>query len=115
MACSLSLRAFNCSAPPCCFPRAKYLFAFASNADSGLYHGWVVAYDAVTMKQAGAWVSTPNGYQGGIWMSGCGISADADGNLYLSIANGPFDALRRTTGCELQRQHREVEVRTPMV
>jgi hypothetical protein len=70
----------------------KVFIAFASNADSGLYHGWVIAYDAITMKQAGAWVSTPDGYQGGIWMSGCGISADAEGNLYLSVANGPFDA-----------------------
>jgi hypothetical protein len=76
----------------------KVFIAFASNADSGLYHGWVVAYDAVTMQQAGAWVSTPDGYQGGIWMSGCGISADADGNLYLSIANGPFDAYGEQPG-----------------
>jgi hypothetical protein len=72
--------------------KGKVFIAFASNADSGLYHGWVIAYDAVTMRQVGAWVSTPNGYQGGIWMSGCGLSADGDGNLYLSIANGPFDA-----------------------
>jgi hypothetical protein len=78
--------------------KGKVFVAFASNADSGLYHGWVVAYDAVTMKQAGAWVSTPDGYQGGIWMSGCGISADADGNLYLSIANGPFDAYGESPG-----------------
>ncbi len=78
--------------------QGKVLIAFASNADSGLYHGWVVAYDAVTMKQTGAWVSTPNGYQGGIWMSGCGISADADGNLYLSIANGPFDGYGEQPG-----------------
>lgn len=73
--------------------KGKVFVAFASNADSGLYHGWVIAYDAVTMRQAGAWVSTPNGYQGGIWMSGCGISADGAGNLYLSIANGPFDTV----------------------
>lgn len=78
--------------------QGKVFVAFASNADSGLYHGWVVAYDTVTMKQAGAWVSTPNGYQGGIWMSGCGISADADGNLYLSIANGPFDVYGEQPG-----------------
>ena len=71
--------------------KGKIYIAFASNADSGLYHGWVIAYDATSMRQVGAWVSTPNGYQGGIWMSGCGITADADGDLYLSIANGPFD------------------------
>jgi hypothetical protein len=72
--------------------KGKLYIAFASNADSGLYHGWVIAYDATTLRQMGAWVSTPNGYQGGIWMSGCGISADHDGNLFLSVANGPFDA-----------------------
>ena len=72
--------------------KGKIYIAFASNADYGLYHGWVVAYDAATLRQSGAWVSTPNGYQGGIWMSGCGISSDHQGNLYLSTANGPFDS-----------------------
>ncbi len=78
--------------------KGKVYVAFASNADSGLYHGWVISYDATTLRRAGAWVSTPNGYQGGIWMSGCGISADSDGNLYLSIANGPFDAFGEQPG-----------------
>ena len=80
--------------------KGKIYIAFASNADSGLYHGWVIAYDATTLKQAGAWVSTPNGYQGGIWMSGCGITADANGDLYLSIANGPFDAFGEQPGVD---------------
>ena len=78
--------------------KGKIYIAFASNADSGLYHGWVIAYDATTMRQVGAWVSTPNGYQGGIWMSGCGVSADSDGDLYLSIANGPFDVYGEQPG-----------------
>lgn len=78
--------------------RGKIYIAFASNADFGLYHGWVLAYDAITMRQVGAWVSTPNGYQGGIWMSGCGISSDVEGNLYLSTANGPFDAFGEEPG-----------------
>ncbi|HLI62492.1 MAG TPA: hypothetical protein VKV05_03775 [Terriglobales bacterium] len=72
--------------------KGRIYVAFASNADFGMYHGWVIAFDATSLRQVGAWVSTPNGYQGGIWMSGCGISADDDGDLYLSIANGPFDA-----------------------
>ncbi len=79
----------------------KLYIAFASNADSGLYHGWVIAYDAVTLRQTGAWVSTPDGYQGGIWMSGCGIAADNDGSLYLSVANGPFDAYGDNPGANL--------------
>lgn len=78
--------------------KGKIYVAFASNADSGLYHGWVIAYDATSMRQVGAWVSTPNGYQGGIWMSGCGVSADSNGDLYLSIANGPFDVFGEQPG-----------------
>jgi len=78
--------------------KGKVYVAFASNADSGLYHGWVIAYDATTLRQSGAWVSTPDAYQGGIWMSGCGISADSAGNLYLSTANGPFDAYGENPG-----------------
>jgi len=78
--------------------KGRVYVAFASNADSGLYHGWVIAYDATTLRQTGAWVSTPNGYQGGIWMSGCGIAADHDGSLYLSTANGPFDAFGEEPG-----------------
>jgi hypothetical protein len=78
--------------------KGKIYIAFASNADYGLYHGWVIAYDATTMRQSGVWVTTPDGYQGGIWMSGCGMSADHQGNLYLSIANGPFDAYGEQSG-----------------
>ncbi len=81
--------------------KGKIYIAFASNADFGLYHGWVIAYDAVTMRQYGVWVSTPDGYQGGIWMSGCGISSDQEGNLYLSVANGPFDAFGQQPGSNL--------------
>ena len=81
--------------------KGKVYVAFASYGDSGLYHGWVIAFDSTTMRQLGAWVSTPNGYQGGIWMSGCGIATDNDGSLYLSVANGPFDAFGEEPGSNL--------------
>jgi hypothetical protein len=81
--------------------QGRLYVAFASYGDFGAYHGWVIAYDATTLKQTGSWVTTPNGYQGGIWMSGCGISADADGNLYLSVANGPFDAFGERPGVDV--------------
>jgi hypothetical protein len=32
--------------------------------------------------------TTPDGYNGGIWMSGQGPAADAEGNLYLCVGNG---------------------------
>ncbi len=33
--------------------------AFASYGDFGAYHGWVIAYDATTLKQTGSWVYHP--------------------------------------------------------
>ncbi len=64
---------------------------WASNCDADPYHGWVIAYDETTLQQTGVWVTTPNGYRGGVWMSGGGIAADASGNLFLSSGNGTFD------------------------
>lgn len=62
--------------------------AWASHCDWGPYHGWVIGYDAATLVQKYVWMDTPTGGNGGIWMSGQAISADADGNLYLSTGNG---------------------------
>ncbi|HZP83263.1 MAG TPA: chitobiase/beta-hexosaminidase C-terminal domain-containing protein, partial [Chthonomonadaceae bacterium] len=70
---------------------------FCSHGDQGPYHGWVFAYDAATLEQAGIFCTTPDGTQGGIWMSGQGPAADADGHLYLMTGNGSFNA-DQTTG-----------------
>jgi len=66
--------------------------AWASYNDHGLYHGWVMAFDASTLHQIAIWNDTPNGERGGIWQSGCGLSADSAGNVYVAIGNGTFDA-----------------------
>jgi Bacterial Ig-like domain (group 2) len=65
---------------------------FASHGDIRPYHGWLLAYDATTLKQTAAYNDSPNGAAGGIWESGCGPSVDADGNIYLATGNGTFDA-----------------------
>lgn len=63
--------------------------AFASNGcDGPNYSGWLFAYDAATLKQLGVFQTTPNGSQGGIWMSGAAPAADAAGNIYLATGNG---------------------------
>lgn len=64
---------------------------WTSQFDIEPYHGWVMGYDAATLAQVVVYNDTPNGREGGIWMSGCGPSADSSGNLYLTIANGPLD------------------------
>jgi len=61
---------------------------WSSHCDWGPYHGWVIGYDASDLEQKYVWMDTPNGYEAGIWMSGQALSADEDGNLYLSTGNG---------------------------
>ncbi|MGA2535170.1 MAG: chitobiase/beta-hexosaminidase C-terminal domain-containing protein [Terracidiphilus sp.] len=76
-------------------PTSESVFiTFASNGDSDPYHGWVIAYDASSdiTNQTGVWVDTPNGGRGGIWMTGGGPSTDNQGNIFLGVANGTFDA-----------------------
>jgi hypothetical protein len=63
---------------------------FASHCDSPPYHGWLFAYDAATFAQHGVFVSTPNGGDGGFWMSGAGLAADANGNIFGATGNGTF-------------------------
>jgi len=65
--------------------------AFASYCDLTPYHGWVFAYDAQTLAQVGIFNDTPNGQRGGIWQSGGGPAADANGNVYVMTGNGTFD------------------------
>ena len=67
--------------------------AFASHCDWQPYHGWIFAYDAATFTQKGVLVTSPNGYESGIWMSGAGIAADASGNIFVVTGNGNFDAI----------------------
>ena len=73
---------------------AKSVFiAWASHGDNGQYHGWVISYDAANVStQTGVWADTPNGSQGGIWMSGGGLSSDGLGSIFGAAGNGSFDA-----------------------
>jgi hypothetical protein len=66
--------------------------ASASLCDVGPYHGWILGYDAATLTQTHVYGTTPDGGEGGIWMSGGGLAADASGNLFFSTGNGTFDA-----------------------
>ena len=69
------------------------VIGWSSHGDNGLYHGWMIAYDATDIsRQTGVWTDTPNGTSGGIWMSGGGPSADISGDIFAADGNGTFDA-----------------------
>jgi hypothetical protein len=61
---------------------------WASHGDTDPYHGWIVGFDKTTLAQKIVYNATPQGYKGGIWMSGSGIAADSVGNLYVAVGNG---------------------------
>lgn len=65
---------------------------WGSYQDWGNFHGWIMGYDASSLKQLRVWNTTPNGQGGSIWMSGASTSADSSGNLYVVTGNGTFDA-----------------------
>jgi hypothetical protein len=66
--------------------------SFASHGDNQPYHGWMLAYNATNVaQQLGAYNTTPNGTEGGLWDAGNGFSVDPQGYLYFQSGNGTFD------------------------
>jgi hypothetical protein len=81
------------------------LVGWASFSDWGVYHGWLMAFDAATLKlqavfnpttqaQASDPAAGPadHGGGGGIWQGGAAPAIDAEGDIYLNAADGSFNA-----------------------
>ncbi|HWE04527.1 MAG TPA: LamG-like jellyroll fold domain-containing protein [Tepidisphaeraceae bacterium] len=67
-------------------------FGFSSHGGNGVYHGWMLGYNATTLKQVFVYCDTPNSLDGGVWMGGDGLAADANGNLFFTSGDGPYDS-----------------------
>jgi uncharacterized protein (TIGR03437 family) len=65
--------------------------SWSSHCDIGAYHGWLIGYDAQTLKQVSIYNNTPNGNEGSFWAGGAAPAADSAGNIYLVSGNGAFD------------------------
>ena len=76
--------------------------AWTSHCDAGLYTGWVIAYSETSLQQTQVLNVTPNGNDGSIWMSGDGLGADSNGNIYFLDANGIFDTTFDANGFPAQ-------------
>jgi hypothetical protein len=70
----------------------RVYITFGSMCDFGTFHGWIFAYDAQSLAQISAFLTTPNGEHGGIWQSGAAPTLDLDSNLYVVVGDGFFDA-----------------------
>jgi hypothetical protein len=65
--------------------------AWSSHCDAAAYHGWLIGYDAQSLRQVAVYNNTPNGNQASFWAGGAGPAADDAGNIYLVGGNGSFD------------------------
>ncbi len=68
------------------------IITWASSCDVGPYYGWVMSYDALTLKQTGVLNVAPGAKESGIWQADAGPAADSNGNIYLITGNGKFTA-----------------------
>jgi hypothetical protein len=74
--------------------------AWTSHCDQDPYTGWLMAYNESTLQQSSVFNLTPNGPtsphyangEGSVWMSGAGLGADTQGNIFFLDANGTFDS-----------------------
>jgi hypothetical protein len=66
---------------------------WASHGDNQPYHGWVLGFNASTLARTASFNTSPNGRQGGIWMSGGAPALDSSNNLFLITGNGDYDGV----------------------
>jgi len=64
--------------------------SWGSHEDSPPWHGWIMGYNATTLKQSMFYCTTPDGLDGGIWATG-GPGTDSTGDLYFTTGNGDFN------------------------
>jgi len=88
----------NAQRPALLLTGGHVIIAWGSHCDFGQYHGWVMSYNATSLAQEAVWNASPNGVLDGIWMSGNGPAADANGNIYFVTGNGTFDSATANYG-----------------
>ena len=101
--------------PGLLWDRGVLYLAFGSSCDIGVYHGWIVAYDAdlpaspTFLSRLGVFNTSPTvnapcsqstvpPCMSGVWQSGLGLAADGDGTVYFMTGNGQFDPSKGSYG-----------------
>ena len=78
--------------------------AWTSHCDARPYTGWIMSYDATTLKQTAVLNVTPNGSEGSVWMSGSGLAAGPTKIMFLD-ANGTFDTTLDGNGFPIHQDY----------
>jgi len=64
-------------------------FQCDQNCANTPYRGWVIGYRESDLAQAAVYVVSPDAGGAGIWQTGNGLAAAADGSIYFQTGNAP--------------------------
>jgi hypothetical protein len=64
---------------------------YSSHCDKEPYHGFLLGYDAASLKQVGVVNTSPGGEGASIWQSGQAPAVDGQGNIYFVTGNGSWN------------------------
>lgn len=88
--------------PALLLANGRVYLAFGAHQDAPPFQGWVMAFDADTLRRTDpVFCTTLHGQMGGIWQAGNGPAADKDGNLYVMTGNGSFNPAAKQFGSTL--------------
>jgi hypothetical protein len=68
--------------------RGLVYLGFGSHADAKHFHGWILAYDPVTLEQVSSFCTSPHVDGAAVWQAGSGLVADDAGDIFAMTGNG---------------------------
>lgn len=77
--------------PALLLSRGVVYVGYASHCDKEPYHGFLMGYDAKSLRQTAVLNTSPAGSEASIWQSGQAPAVDAEGNIYVVTGNGSWD------------------------
>jgi hypothetical protein len=83
---------YQMNRPALLHAKGQIFMAWGSNGGNAPSQGWVMSYNALTLKPVGAVTLEPGKHLASIWQRGAGLGADPQGNIYAVTSEGPYIA-----------------------